>query len=413
VSSTSVAEKDNEVGLMQRIVRGSALTSVLAVVVSLILGGLLIALTDQNVWSKFSYFFARPTDTLKAGWDVASDAYVELFKGAVFNSADGFAPIAESLAMATPLALAGLGVAVAFRSGLFNIGAQGQIIVGAILASYAGFAWHLPIVLHLLVVIIMAALGGAVFGGIVGWLKAATGAHEVILTIMLNYVGLRLLDYVLSLKFFLPKDNAGAASKDVLSSAEYPVIIPGTRLDLGFIVALIAVAAVWWLMNRSTLGLELRAVGENPSAARTAGINVKRTTFFAMAIAGLLAGLAASAPIAGTEHRLTLGVAGSIGFDAITVALLGRSTPVGTLFAAILFGAFRAGASNMQITTGVSNDIVLVVQSLIVLFIAAPPLVRTIFGLNRVARDKKKDKPTPPKKQPVAAAAESTEGGAA
>jgi ABC-type uncharacterized transport system permease subunit len=410
VTSTSVASKDQELGLLQRIVRGSTLTSVLAVVVSLVLGGLLIAFTDQDVWSKASYFFARPVDTLTAAWDVAAGAYTELFKGAIYNSVDGFAPIAESLAMSTPLALAGLGVAVAFRSGLFNIGAQGQIIVGAILASFAGFAWNLPVGLHLLVVVIMAGLGGALFGGLVGWLKAATGAHEVILTIMLNYVALRLLDFVLSLKSFLPKDNAGAASKDIASSAEYPVLIPGTRLDLGFVVALLAVAGVWWLMNRSTLGLELRAVGENPSAARTAGINVKRATFIAMAVAGLLAGLAASAPIAGTEHRLTLGVAGTIGFDAITVALLGRSTPVGTLFAAMLFGAFRAGASNMQITTGVSNDIVLVVQSLIVLFIAAPPLVRTLFGLNRVARGKK-NRTSPPRE--AAAAAGTTEGGAA
>lgn len=387
MSSKTVSPTTSEPGLWQKVVRGSTLTSVLAVVVALIIGGLLIALTDQEVWAKSSYFFARPLDTLKAAWEVASGAYVSLFEGAVYNSSEGLAPIAESLAMSTPLVLAGLGVAVAFRSGLFNIGAQGQIIFAAIIATWVGFAWHLPVGLHLLAVVVMAALGGVIFGGLVGWLKAATGAHEVILTIMLNYVGVNLLSYVLTLDYFLP-ETGGSASKDVATTAEYPILIPGTRLDLGFVVALLAVVAVWWLMNRSTLGLQLRAVGENPSAARTAGINVKRITFLAMAIAGLLAGLAATAPVAGTSHRLTYSVAGSIGFDAITVALLGRSTPVGTFFAGLLFGAFRAGAANMQIQTGVDNNIVLVVQSLIVLFIAAPPLIRALFGLNRVARGK-------------------------
>jgi len=396
--------------LLTRIVRGSTLTSVLAVLVALVIGGVLIAVTDQDVWEKSSYFFARPQDTLMAAWDAASGAYVALFEGAVYNSTQGFAPIAESLAMATPLIFAGLGVALAFRAGLFNIGAQGQIIFGAIVGAWAGFAWHLPAGLHLVVVLIMAALGGAVFGGIVGWLKAATGAHEVIVTIMLNYVGLNLLNWFLTLPSFLPKGASNPVSRPLAEGAQYPILIPGTRLHLGFIVAIVAVAVVWWLLSRSTLGVRLRAVGSNPRAARTAGIDVKRTTFYAMAIAGALAGLAATAPISGTEHSLTLGVAGSIGFDAITVALLGRSTPVGTFFAALLFGAFRAGATTMQIQTGISNDIVLVVQSLIVLFIAAPPLIRALFGLNRVARRGRTPKaPTTPKVTPVAP----TEGGAA
>ncbi|WP_291280120.1 ABC transporter permease [Galactobacter sp.] len=397
-----------EPGLMQRIVRGSTLTSILAVVVALIIGGLIIALTNQDVWEKSSYFFARPGDTLGAAWDAASKAYVALFQGGIYSPEQGFKPIAASLTNAAPLILTGLGVAVAFRSGLFNIGAQGQIILGGIFGVWAGFAWSLPSWLHIVVVILMAALGGAVWGGIVGWLKAVTGAHEVILTIMLNYVALKLLNFVLTQAGspFKTSATGGAVSKDLKDSAHYPDLIPGSGLDLGFLVAIIVTIVVWWLMSRSTLGLQLRAVGENPHAARTAGINVKMVTLVAMLMAGALAGMAAPSQLMSQDHRLTGSVAASIGFDAITVALLGRSTPIGTFFAGLLFGAFKAGGIEMQ-RVGLSSDIVLVVQSLIVLFIAAPPLIRAVFGLNKVGRPKKR------KKKLASTVAASTEGGAA
>jgi general nucleoside transport system permease protein len=378
-----------EASLTQKIAGSGWLMSLLAILVSLVVGGLLIAFTNETFQESLSYFFAAPQYALSAGWHAASAAYVALFQGAVLSPDTGFAPLAETMTNATPLIMAGLGVAVAFRAGLFNIGAQGQLIVGAIFGAYAGFAWHLPAALHLLVVVLLAVLGGALWGGIVGWLKALTGAHEVILTIMLNYIAIKLLDWVLNTPAFLRPGETNPISPLVDKSATYPIIVPGTRLHLGFIVAILLVLAVWWLMNRSTLGFQLRAVGENPAAARTAGMSVKRATFLAMAIAGGLAGFAASAQIAGTEQVLANGVAGSIGFDAITVALLGRSTPWGTFFAGLLFGAFRAGATNMQISTGTPIDIVLVVQSLIVLFIAAPPLVRSMFGLNRLAGIKK------------------------
>ncbi|MCW4465057.1 ABC transporter permease [Glutamicibacter sp. MNS18] len=371
--------------LFRKITQGPGLVSVLGVIVALVIGGLLIAVTDRRVIETAGYFFARPGDFLSAVWKAGTQSYVALFNGSIYNSAQGFSPFLETLTVSTPLICAGLGVALAFRAGLFNIGAQGQIIIGATMAGYVGFAWNLPIVLHLLLVIVFGLIGGALWGGLVGLLKARTGAHEVILTIMFNYVALYLLDFLMNTEMFRRPGSTNPISPVLGSSAVFPSL-PGSRLHLGFVMAIALTIFVAWLLKRSTLGFELRAVGHNPAAAQTAGVNVARATILAMAIAGALAGAAGVAQVAGTEKVLTAGIAGSLGFDAITVALLGRSTPWGTFFAGLLFGAFRAGAVNMQISTGTPIDIVLVVQSLIVLFIAAPPLVKAIFGLNKKKR---------------------------
>ncbi|MFJ5861681.1 ABC transporter permease [Pseudarthrobacter sp. NPDC092439] len=374
--------------LLRRIFTGSGMVSVLAVLLALIIGGLLIASTDKQVATTGGYFLARPTDFLAAVWNAATGSYIALFQGAVFNprgasAAAQFAPFMETLTIATPLITAGLGVALAFRAGLFNIGAQGQIIMGGILAAWVGFALHLPLGLHLLLVLVAGIAGGALWGGLVGVLKARTGAHEVILTIMFNYIALYFLRFLMSTPAFQRPGETNPISPVLDPTAVYPQILGSQyRLHLGFILAIGATLLVWWLLNRSTVGFEFRAVGANPSAARTAGINVSRSTILVMAIAGALAGMSGVAQVAGTEKVLTDGVAATYGFDAITVALLGRSTPWGTFAAGLLFGAFRAGAVQMQIQTGTPIDIVLVVQSLIVLLIAAPPLVRAVFGLN-------------------------------
>jgi ABC-type uncharacterized transport system permease subunit len=373
--------------LLQRIMTGNALVAFLSVVLSLILGGLLIALTDPNVARASSYFFGRPQDTLGAAWTAASGAYIALFQGSVFNiRGESFSqmiyPLTQTLTVATPLICAGLGVALAFRAGLFNIGAQGQILIGATFAGWVGFTLHLPAGIHLLLVILAGMVGGAVWAGLVGLLKARTGAHEVILTIMFNYIATNLVLYFLSTPAFQRPGSTNPISPQLDATALYPPLLgSGFRLHWGFVVAVLATVLVWWLLNRSTVGFELRAVGANASAARTAGVNVSKGYILAMAIAGALAGLAGVAQVSGTEKVLTSGVAASFGFDAITVALLGRSSPWGTFAAGILFGAFRAGGVAMQASTGTSIDIVLVVQSLIVLFIAAPPLVRALFRL--------------------------------
>jgi ABC-type uncharacterized transport system permease subunit len=374
--------------LARRIFTGNGMVSVLAVLLALVMGGLLIAATDERVSTTSAYLFARPTDFLSAVWQAATRSYIALFQGSVFNPrgsslAVQFAPLMETLTIATPLITAGLGVALAFRAGLFNIGAQGQIIMAGILAGWVGFALHLPLGLHLLLVLVAGIVGGALWGGLVGLLKARTGAHEVILTIMFNYIALYFLGYLLNTPAFQRPGEANPISPILDPTAVYPQIFGSQyRLHLGFILAIAATVLVWWLLNRSTVGFEFRAVGANPKAALTAGINVSRSTILVMAIAGALAGMSGVAQVAGTEKVLTDGVAATYGFDAITVALLGRSTPWGTFAAGLLFGAFRAGAVQMQIQTGTPIDIVLVVQSLIVLFIAAPPLVRAVFGLN-------------------------------
>ena len=392
MSATTTSPESNQVSApspvelnpddFRRSLLGSTLQSVLAVLAALILGGLLIAAIDETVRESAGYFFARPGDTLTAMWDAASSAYIAMFHGAVYNpDGTGLAgklyPLTETLTVATPLILAGLGVALAFRTGLFNIGAQGQILIGATLAGYVGFAWQLPVGLHLLVVVVAGALGGAIWGGVVGLIKARTGAHEVILTIMLNYIAINLVSWLLTLSTFQREGSSNPISPPIAETAMFPKLLgDGFRLHWGFVVAIAATVAVAWLLNRSTIGFELRAVGANPRAARTAGISVTKGFVVVMLIAGMLAGLAGTAQIAGTEHSLTVGIAASFGFDAITVALLGRSKPWGTFFAGILYGAFRAGGVTMQTSTGTNIDIVLVVQSLIVLFVALPPLLK-------------------------------------
>lgn len=379
-------------GVLQQILSGSALMSVLAIVLALFIGGLLIAFADPDVRETAGYFFSRPSDMLGAAWSAIRDAYVAMFRGSVFDwRAATFAgmikPLTESLVFSVPLILAGLGIAVGFRAGLFNIGAQGQIIVGAIVAAWLGFAFDLPPVIHLLVAMMGGAIGGAVYAGIPGVLKARFGANEVIVTIMLNYIAVFLISYVLKQPTFNP-GRTGQRSPAVAADATYPLLIPDWlvpgntfRLHWGFVVAILATLFVWWLLERSTIGFELRAAGANPAAARTAGMSVGRVTVITMLIAGALAGLAATAQVLGTERSLTAGVAASYGFDAITVALLGRSRPLGTFFAGLLFGALKAGGFLMQSQTSTPIDIVLVVQSLIVLLIAAPPLVRAVFRL--------------------------------
>ncbi|KAA0973497.1 ABC transporter permease [Paeniglutamicibacter gangotriensis] len=398
---------DKDQPLIARIMSGNGLVSVLAIVLSLLVGAILIAFTDERVTSTASYFFTRPTDLLSAVWTSVSEAYLALFQSSIINSsADSFAdaiyPLTETLTIATPLVLAGLGVALAFRVGLFNIGGQGQIILGATLAGWVGFTLDLPVGIHLVVAVLAGIIGGALWGGIAGFLKARRGAHEVIVTIMLNYIAVYLLLYLLTTPGFQRPGSNNPLSEPVGVNAAYPLMFgDGFRLHYGFLVALAAVGFTWWLLNRSTTGFELRAVGANPVAAKTAGINVSRAYLLSMLIAGALAGLAGTAQILGTERSLSGGIAASFGFDAITVALLGRSNPIGTLFAGLLFGALRAGGVGMQANTGIPIDIVLVVQSFIVLFIAAPPLVRSIF---RIGTSKPKNK--------VAAAPAAT-GGAA
>ncbi len=387
-----VAQKEsNSSQLMREIVSGNAMISVLAVLVALVIGGILIAFTDTRVTSALGYFFGDPSATFKAIWAAISEAYGALWRGATYDPGSrtwqGRLGIFETLTFATPLILSGLAVTLAFRVGLFNIGAKGQLIIGATFAGVVGFMIELPPGIHLVVVVLAGAIGGALWGGIAGFLKARTGAHEVIVTIMLNYIAVSLVLYLLKNQLRDP-NSSNPISPRMHESAMFPLLLgPNYRVHAGLIVAVLAVFVVSWLLNRSTLGFEYRAIGANPRAARTAGMLVSRGYITVMLISGALAGLAGVTQLAGTEKILDSDIAGSIGFDAITVALLGRSKPWGTFFAAILFGAFKAGGTSMAINADVSIDIVAVVQSLIVLFIAAPPLVRSMFRIKAVRHE--------------------------
>ncbi|GGR63637.1 hypothetical protein GCM10010169_02970 [Micromonospora fulviviridis] len=366
--------------------------TVLAVLLAMLVGAVLIIVSDPEVLATYGYITARPADALNASWTVVSEAYANLFKGAIFDpDAVGFTaamgPISETLTYTAPLVFTGLAVALAFRGGLFNIGAQGQATIGVILSAVAGFALPLPPGVHLLVALIAGALGGALWGFIPGILKARTGAHEVINTIMLNYVAVYFLSWIIVQSGVQNPNRSDAISKPVESSAQLPRLLGSDlRVHAGILVAVLATWFIAWLLNRSTLGFELRAVGENPDAARTAGISVTKTYVLVMVISGLLAGLGGSNMVLGsTANALTPLVIAQIGFDGILVALLGRVKPWGVLLAALLFGALQAGGNRMQSYSGISLELVTVLQALIVIFIAAPAMVKAIFQL-RAAR---------------------------
>lgn len=385
---TEPAEPSRWHTMFREITTGSAIISVLAVLLALIVGAIMIAFTDKDVQASAGYFFSRPSDMLGAIWNSVSGAYSALFQGSIYNFrrdsfADGIKPLTETLTFATPLIAAGLGVALGFRVGLFNIGGRGQMLIAAAIGGWVAFSFDLPYGIHMVFALVAGILGGALWGGIVGLLKARTGAHEVITTIMLNYVAFYLVSYLLRDGFLKAPGSNNPKSPATLPTAVFPDLLgPNYNLHFGFILVIVATIFTWWLLSRSNLGFKFKAVGLNPNAARVAGISVKRMYVYAMLFSGGLVGLAGINQVLGTTTSgFGAGIDSGIGFDAITVALLGRSKPWGVFAAGILFGAFKAGGFAMQAAEGVPVDIVLVVQSLIVLFIAAPPLVRAIFRL--------------------------------
>ncbi len=354
--------------------RTAVVVPVLAVITAMLAGGLIIIVTDPELWGE------RSLDALGNVLREVWDAYVALFQG----SFGDLRAVSETVVSTAPLILAGLSVAVGFRAGLFNIGAQGQMLVGGMAAAYVGFTLDLPAVIHLPAIIIAAIIAGGIWGGVPGFLRARTGAHEVITTIMLNNIAGLLTLYWLSTSLFQAEGRTDPVSENILGSARFPRLLgfldrSDLRVHAGIILALLAAWFVWWLLQRSTIGFEIRAVGFSPSAAKYAGMKVTTMYVVVMALAGALAGLAGANEVNGVLGRATPGFAGAIGFDAISLALLGRSNPVGVVMAALLFGALRAGGQEMQVATDVSIDLILVVQALVVVFIAAPALIRAIY----------------------------------
>jgi ABC-type uncharacterized transport system permease subunit len=306
-------------------------------------------------------------------------AFTALFQGAITNR-NAFP---ETLVSTVPYVFLGLGVALGFRAGLFNIGAEGQFYIGALTGVFIAYSVHgLPAIVEVPLALLAGMAGGFAWAAIAGFLKARFGAHEVITTIMLNYVAFLVANYLVDTPGLMLAPNVSTPrTPDVDVNAVLPIIFAGSRLHFGFVVALIAVPLVWFLIQRTTTGFELRAVGFNPGAAQAAGISVGRTMVLAMGLSGALAGAAGIVQVLGVQHHMTDTVAAGYGFDAIAIALLARSNPWGVLPAALLFGALRSGASFMQLQTDVSADLISIVQASVIIFVAAPAIVRWIFRL--------------------------------
>jgi general nucleoside transport system permease protein len=337
-----------------------------AIVLALIVGAVIIIVTSPLAVQKLDLSLPLAT-------------YWALVQGSL-GSIDG---IVDTLRAASPLILVGLAVALPFKAGLFNIGGQGQFLIGAVTAAWVGAALSgaSPFV-ALPVAVLAGMLAGAAYGFIPGWLKAYTGAHEVVTTIMLNYIAMQIVSYFIQGPLKAPGATF-ARSADVGNSA-LPVIFQQTAghpAHLGIIFPYIAAVLVWWLLYRTTIGFEIRTAGANPDAARYAGMRPRFLIVLTMVIAGLLVGLAGAGEILGVQGYMVAGYSTNVGFDAITVALLGRTHPFGVVLAGLLLGAMRAGAPLMQISAGIPVQMVDVLQGVILFFLTADIVVRWVFRI--------------------------------
>jgi ABC-type uncharacterized transport system permease subunit len=377
----------------------------LAVFTALLIGGLVLIFTDQEVYQALGQ--GQVWEGLRLGITNLLQAYRALYEGALGNPADIVDAIGEvlagagelkpllralrgpsdSLVQSVPYIFAGLAVALGFRAGLFNIGAEGQIGIGWMAAVVVGFALTgLPAAIHLPLAILAGAIAAGIWAGVAGLLKARTGAHEVITTIMMNYITFRLSEWLLCgpLEF----TQGTCRTQEIVESAYLPRFLEHpVTVHWGFILALAAAVATGWFLFRTTWGFELRTVGANPSAARYGGMKVGLTYVVAMFLSGCLAGLAGVSQGLGITHNIALGFQAGYGFDSIALALLGKSHPTGVVGASILFGMLRAGASRMQSVAGVPTEIVQIVQALVIVFIAAPAIIRALYRLRQVRRE--------------------------
>jgi len=353
----------------------------LAVLTGLIIGAIVIVASGANVFDAYGALFA--------GSFGSPAKFVEGFQvffstGETKELLKAIYPFTESLVTATPYIFAGLSVALGFRAGLFNIGAEGQFFIGALCSAYVGYSVKgLPMIIHLPLALLAGALGGAIWGMIPGYLKAKFGAHEVVNTIMMNWIAFRLSDWLLS----GPMRSSGfrPVTPNVLATAELPRFFPDPlRFNLGFFLALLAALLVYWFLFKTTTGFEVRSVGANPDAAKYAGMSIVKNLVLVMSLAGALAGLAGSAQVLGVDHWVGQGFSAGYGFDAIALALLGKSHPFGVVLAALLFGFLRSGATDMQSMAGIPIDIISIIQGLVIVFIAAPAIIRWLYRIRSI-----------------------------
>ncbi len=360
--------------------RQTLLLPVLALVSALILSAFVVVASDIDNLQRLG---SEPGAALSTMARDIGEAYWALVTG----SLGSLRALSETLTNATPFIIVGLGLGVGFRAGLFNIGGAGQMIVGGLAATWVGFSLDGPGIVVVPAAVVAGLIGGAVYGAIPGLLKARNGAHEVIVTIMLNNVAVLGLTWVLKTEVFLAEGRVDPVSKPVSDSSRLPRLLgvldrTDLRVHLGFLLAIALAVFAWWLLFRSTVGFQFRAVGASPTAARYGGMNVALLTVLVMATSGALAGVGGANEVLGVQGRAAPGFAGAIGFDAISVSLLGRNHPAGIVFAGLLFGALKAGAQEMQAATNVPVDMIQIVQALIVVFIAAPALIRAVYRID-------------------------------
>jgi general nucleoside transport system permease protein len=352
-SGSAPAENPNNFSTRLKLFGQELIVPVVAILLAALIGAILIWLSGSN----------------------PVEAYGALIEGAV-GSTRG---LQRTLEKATPLIFGGLAVAFAFKAGLFNIGAQGQLIFGALAAAVVGYSVELPMLLHIPLALLVGGIAGALYGWIPGALRAYTGAHEVITTIMLNYIALNITDYLASQVLMDPTPgNIVARTPKILDTAVIPTI---NFLPFGFIIAILFAIITWWILYRTVLGYEIQTVGQNPSAAQYAGIKVARTIIVTMMISGFLAGVGGAVETQAVVYRFQPGFNVGLGFDGITIALLAKTNPFGVIPAALLFGAMRAGASTMQFEAGVATQIVDIIQALILFFVAADVIIRKMLRL--------------------------------
>lgn len=403
--STSARPPDSDKGKLSS--AGEALLlPLLAIFTGLVIGAIVIVVSDARVVSAWGNLFADPGAAFSTTWRAIATAYGALFTGSIGSPkevVEGFRvlfttgnnavlvraiyPITESLVTSTPYIFAGLSVALGFRCGLFNIGAEGQVFVGALGAAFVGYSiTGLPAFIHLPLAILGGAFAGAVWGAIPGYLKARFGAHEVVNTIMMNWIAFRLSDWLLN----GPMKASGfrPVTPNIQHTAELPRFFSDPlRFNWGFVLALAVAWVIYWLLFKTTIGFEIRTVGANPDAARYAGINIVRNFVLAMVLAGALAGLAGTAQVLGVDHWVGQGFSSGYGFDAIAIALLGKSHPLGVVLAALLFGTLRSGATEMQSMAGIPIDIISIIQGLVIVFVAAPGIIRWLYRIRVVGAE--------------------------
>jgi simple sugar transport system permease protein len=384
----------------------SFLLPLLAVFTALVIGAIIIAVSSTEVISAWGTIFQTPGKTLSITYGTVSEAYGALFEGSFGNPKtissaiteyrttgelrpllDALRPLGESFVITTPYIFAGLAVALGFRGGLFNIGAEGQLFMGGLASVYIGYTFrNLPTVVHLPLALIAGIVAGGLWGAIPGLLKARTGAHEVINTIMMNYIAFRLTDHLLSGPMARP--DGLPITPEIAPSAYIPLLLEKpVRMHYGFFLALLVAVIVYWFLWKTTLGLEIRMVGANPNAARYAGVRIAANTVLAMTLSGALAGLAGANQVLGVDHRMVRAFSTGYGFDAIALALLGNSHPFGVVIASMLFGFLRGGAARMQSVAGVPVEIIRIIQALVIIFVAAPEIIRELYRIKAIKRE--------------------------